>query len=372
MNYINSQTSPSFKVLHIGPLPPPVGGMATVIQSLTQVLQNFIDIRVLNNVKTTPINRSLLQGIIAQLRLLARLISLCLAWKPQIVHIHTCSWFTFWRSSADVIIARLLRKRVLLHIHGGEFKLFLESLSPLKASMVRFIFFLCSKVIVLSHSWKLLLVDWCNPDKLEIVQNGTSIEPRQNLPTDNVFMIVCFANYERRKGQLDLLNAVSTLKTQDNRQISVALLGTESEVGQRQTLLNLTNVLGLADQVFIPGPVTGKEKDAWWMKANCFCIPSYNECMPMSMLEAMAKGIPVVASRVGGIPEMVEDQMEAFLYEAGDVSSLSSCLQRLLDNPEVAERLGCAGRDRQIRDFNIGKTANRLLSVYTSVLQSEN
>ncbi|WP_367154492.1 glycosyltransferase family 4 protein [Methylomonas sp. HYX-M1] len=371
MNSKNAIRSPFYKVLHIGPLPPPVGGMATVIESLTQVLQSFIDIRILNNVKTTPINRSLMQGIAAQLSLLARLVTLGWTWKPQIVHIHTCSWFTFWRSSLDVLIARLLRKRVLLHIHGGEFKLFLESLSPLKASIARLIFFLCSRVIVLGHSWKLLLSDWCDPTKLEIVQNGTSIEAKQKLPNDDVFMIVCFANYDKRKGQADLLKAVSTLKAQDNRRILVALLGTETEVGQRQTLLTLAQVLGLADNVFIPGPVTGKDKDAWWMKANCFCIPSYNECMPMSILEAMAKGIPVVATRVGSIPEMVEDQVEAFLYEAGDVSSLSSCLQRLLDYPEVAERLGCAGRDRQIRDFNIEQTANRLLSIYTSIEMSD-
>jgi len=195
-----------------------------------------------------------------------------------------------------------------------------------------------------------------------VVPNGVAVQPQRPLITDDVFTVLCLANYERRKGQADLLRAVAALHSA--RPIHVALLGFEAEAGQRQTLLALAAELGLIDMIDVPGPLEGAHKERWWARASCFCLASYNEGLPMSMLEAMARGVPVVATRVGAIPEVLEDRFEGLLYEVGDIPALTSHLQELLDDPAKAESLGHTGRARLSRDFSLEQSTKRLLSVY--------
>lgn len=357
------------KILHVGPLPPPVGGMATVIDNLATTLADVCDVKVLNNIKTTAKNRSQFQGVVAQLRLLARLAYICLIWRPDVVHIHTCSWFSFWRSSADIVLARVLWRRVMLHIHGAEFKTFLDSLPPFKARLARMILSACNRVIVLGQGWKNLLDCWCCPARVKIVPNGVATQPQRVLINDDVFTILCLANYERRKGQADLLQAVAAIRT--TRPIRVACLGFEAESGQQLALLALASELGLTDKVDISGSVTGALKETWWARASCFCLPSYNEGLPMSMLEAMARGVPVIATRVGAIPEAVDDRRDGLLYEAGDIPGLTSLIQKLLDDPVRTESIGYAGRQRLIRDFTLEKSCKLLLSIYCDLMQNK-
>ena len=350
------------KVLQVGPLPPPVGGMGTVITNLHEALQPACAMRVLNNRKSTAPDRSLYQGVAAQLRLLGRLLREVVSWGPDLVHIHTCSRFTFWRNGIDVALARLLRRRVVLHIHGAEFATFLDSLSPMRARAARWILARCHRVVVLGQDWKRLLDAWTAPERVVVVPNGVPVEDLRERDDDAPFTIVCLANYERRKGQRDLLDAVAQLRSE--RPVHVALLGFESETGQQKALLDQTARLGLGAQVEIPGPVMGEAKDAWWRRANCFCLPSYDEGLPMAMLEAMAHGLPVVLTRVGAIPEAVEHPREGLLYEAGDIPGLSAHLQALLDDPEQARTIGTAGRERVIAQFSLSRSAQLLLDLY--------
>jgi len=353
------------RILQLGPLPPPVGGMATVVENLVAELGRDHELRVLNNVKTTAADRSLWQGIAAQLRLLWQLARLCLGWRPQVVHIHTCSWFTFWRNSVDVLLARLLGRPVVLHIHGAQFHKFLASLSPPAAFMARRVFGLASRVVVLGEQWKALLDQWAAPAKVRVVPNGVPVAEPLAADPGGDFGIVCLANYELRKGQADLLRALAGL--QGGRGVRLQLLGFESEPGQRQALLDLAAELGIAERVDIPGPVTGDDKERRFRSARCFCLPSYDEGLPMAMLEAMAMGMPVVVTAVGAIPEALVDGAEGLIYPAGEVAALAAHLQALLDDPERCRVLGEAGRKRLICDFSLERSADLLRAVYAEL-----
>lgn len=352
----------NMKILHVGPLPPPVGGMATVVAQLSTALSASCEVRVLNNVKTTRNDRSLAEAVWSQLHLLLALARLCIVWRPQVVHVHTCSWFSFWRSGADVMLARLLGCTVLLHVHGGQFEVFLNTLSPARARLARLVFSLCGGVIVLGDGWKSLLDRWCEPSKVIVVPNGVELRPQQTFGEAGDFTVLCLGAYASGKGQAELLRAVAALE--GKRRVRVALLGPEGQPGQRRVLQRLAAELGLADQVDIPGPVSGAQKDAWWARASCFCLPSYNEGLPLAMLEAMARGVPVVATRVGAIPEAVTDDEQALLCNAGDVAGLTAQLQRLLDGPTLAERIGRAGRARVASRFTLDGSARSVMSLY--------
>ncbi len=99
-----------------------------------------------------------------------------------------------------------------------------------------------------------------------------------------------------------------------------------------------------------------------------FCLTSTNEGMPNVVLEAMAAGVPVVATRVGGVPELVEDGVAGFLVESGDVEAFASRVLHLLSNPDAAKEMGLRGRERVKRDFSCDCAAQALARLYRAEL----
>lgn len=354
-------------ILQLGPLPPPVGGMATVVANLQQSLSANHEVRVVNNRKTTAPDRSLWQGITAQLRLLFRFAGEIHRFKPDVVHIHTCSYNTFWRNGVDVLLARLFGRRVVLHIHGAMFHTFLAGLSRPRAWLARLILGLTHRVIALGEQWHTVLSPWAGADKVAVVPNGVPVpEQAIDLATRSPH-ILCFANYERRKGQGDLLHAVAGLDRDD---IRLSLYGFESEAGERQRLQTLAEELGLGDQVTIPGPVSGADKDAAVTAASLFVLPSYDEGLPMAMLEAMAAGLPVIVTRVGAIPEAMVEGEEGLIYSAGDIATLKEHLERLISAPDQAVAIAQAGRQRVIEEFSLARSTELLEQIYNSLYTS--
>ena len=350
----------------VGPLPPPVGGMATVVAGLRDGLAPMMDVLVLNNVKTTAVDRPLHQGILAQLRLLGRLVWQCLRWRPAIVHVHTCSWLNFWRNGADLLVARLFGRRVVLHIHGGEFRTFLEGLSPPASWLARRILSLAHRVIVLGEGWKRLLDRWTDPARVVVVPNGVAVPARREAPDEPAWRIVCLGNYAPAKGQADLLRAVARLHAP--RPVLTDLLGPETAPGYRAELLALAADLGIGARVTIPGPVMGEAKTTYLVRASCFCLPSYEEGLPMSMLEAMALGLPVVVTAVGAVPEVLHHGSEGLLFRPGDIDTLAAHLQGLIDDPARAAAIGAAGRERARLHFSLERSVQRLVSTYAELL----
>jgi glycosyltransferase involved in cell wall biosynthesis len=354
----------ALRVLLVGPLPPPVGGMASVVQNLLDAFRGRLDVRVLNTVKTTAADRPLWAGVVAQLGLLGALARHCILWRPDVVHIHTCSWFSFWRSGVDVLLAWLLGRRVVLHIHGGQFGEFLAGLSFAQARLARLLLRIPRRVIVLGAGWRDLLESWVSPARVVVVPNGVAAGAQVQPDAAGPFRILCLAHYQAGKGLEDLLRAVAALRT--SRRVRLELFGSDAELGYRRRLVALAAELGLADAA-IAGPVVGALKDAALASAHCFCLPSYAEGLPMSMLEAMAVGLPVVATRVGAIPEALDDGREGLLFAPGDIAALTAHLGRLIADPAAAMAIGAAGRARLVREFSLAQSAAQLLDVYRAV-----
>lgn len=359
-------TTKPLKILQVGPLPPPVGGMATVIEDLRKEQEKDHKVRVLNTVKTTSDDRSLLEGVWAQLKLITALKMLCLFWRPDVVHIHTCSQATFWRNSLDVLISRTLMRKVVLHIHGARFHKFLGSLSGGWAWWARRVFAMSNATIVLGDQWKKVLEPWCPPGRVYVVPNGVPVPEAIERSRPERWRIICMANYEERKGQADLIRAVAAMEDSEN--VELLLPGFESESGQRQVLLDLAAKLGMADRVDIPGPLMGQDKEVAFAESHIFCLPSYDEGLPMSMLEAMARGLPVLVTSVGAIPEVIVNDENGLMIEAGDIDAMTAALSRLTSEEGLAERLGVTGRQLVIDDFSVARVARQVDGVYRAVI----
>jgi glycosyltransferase involved in cell wall biosynthesis len=106
-------------------------------------------------------------------------------------------------------------------------------------------------------------------------------------------------------------------------------------------------------------------------RASCLLLASDYEGCPFSVLEAMAAGVPVVATRVGGVPELVDDGVTGLLAEAGDEEALAGALIELLADPTRAMRMGAAGRERARRDFSADRMVQRITELYEQIATSD-
>ena len=124
---------------------------------------------------------------------------------------------------------------------------------------------------------------------------------------------------------------------------------------------------GLGNAVTFAGWVRGEEKLALLQEAALLALPSYAEGVPIAVLEAMAAGLPVVTTPVGGIPDLIADGRNGLLVQPGDVPALASAINRLLDDPALRGAMGDLNRQQVVAEYDVPRYVDRLLALYTDV-----
>lgn len=162
------------------------------------------------------------------------------------------------------------------------------------------------------------------------------------------------------KGQAVLLEAAVLLAERGHR-VNVTLAG---EGQERTKLEHLAEQLGLAEWVSFPGAVGQEEIHALYEGASIFCLPSFAEGIPGVLMEAMAMRLPVVSTRITGIPELVDDGRTGLLVAPGRADELAGALERLLVDPSLGRTLGSSARDKVVREFNTESSAEQLYALF--------
>jgi glycosyltransferase involved in cell wall biosynthesis len=136
----------------------------------------------------------------------------------------------------------------------------------------------------------------------------------------------------------------------------------------RAFLEDLSDKLGASDVIHFAGYQSQPER--FLQAMDVFVLPSRLEGMPLAILEAWAARVPVIASRVGGVPNVVRDGADGLLFESGDQRALESHLNHLLDSSEFREKLAAAGRARVEADFGTQRMAADYNRLYLDILES--
>jgi glycosyltransferase involved in cell wall biosynthesis len=139
----------------------------------------------------------------------------------------------------------------------------------------------------------------------------------------------------------------------------------------RDEVQMLRRVLKLEEYVEVAGAVDQAQVLSRWRSASVGVLSSVSEGMPLSLMEAAACGVPVVAPRVGGVPELVEDGVTGLLFPPGDALALADGMQRLLSDEGTAREMGEAARRRAVERFSLRRQVDRLLELWKSVLPSQ-
>ena len=347
-------------------MPPAIGGMATVLQDLqNSSLAEQVQLEFFNTFKTTADGRSLFCAVKSKLSLWMKWGKLLQGKQKTVVHIHTCSGFTFFLDSILICIAKCFSRPVVLHIHGGRFIEFLDNLSPVLFKLVSWVFHCCNRVVVLSDYWQNTLSDKFSECSFSIVENGVPIKRlvKKQPSCDAEIEILFLGNLTKLKGVFDLIVAMKYI---DGAMLN--FVGGEEDAGIFQDIEKLLDTHHLQNKVKIHGPQYGEAKNIFLNAADIFVLPSYAEGLPISLLEAMANALPVVVSPVGGIPSVITDQQEGLLVKPGQVDDIVKALNALVRNDGLRKEMGLAGRKRCEEQFGIEKTVGKLLNIYSEVI----
>ncbi|HVQ16380.1 MAG TPA: glycosyltransferase family 4 protein, partial [Vicinamibacterales bacterium] len=210
----------------------------------------------------------------------------------------------------------------------------------------------------------LLLPYWINRRKLHVIYNGMALErfsrepTRPPPPSTKEMTIGYVGRLDPKKGAEYLIEAVHLLIARGCR-VKLVLVGTG---WYRERLEPLVARLGIADRV----EFLGHRNDVMTLARDfdVFVLPSLSEGMPLTIIEMMAVGVPVIATRVGGIPEQIEDGVSGLLVEVRNSQQIAEQIWKLLHDPQLAQRMTRAARERALRLFDDRVMFRSLESLY--------
>lgn len=213
-------------------------------------------------------------------------------------------------------------------------------------------------------------------EKIEVIPNGINLKEFENslsksecrkklgLPQDKR-IILFFGNIVSYKGPHILLKAVKLLKNQINDFILVFA----GRGVMQEEIKKMAVELDLSENILFTGYVKDELKPLYFKSADIFCLPSINvaEAFGIVNLESMASGVPIVSTRLGGIPDVVEDGKNGILAEPGDEKSLADALLFLIENEDIRTKMGNYGI-KKVNDYSWEKIANKTELIYKELI----
>ena len=318
-------------ILMLGPSLDHPGGMTEVVR--TYRAGGAFDAWPLRYVATYA-GRGLLTRLQMWLWALGTQLGLLMQRRVALVHVHSAAYGSFWRKSMLCALACAFRVPYVLHLHDGRFTRFYRQKGFVFRFLIRTVLRKAARVVVLSRHWRDEVGRIEPAARTAIVANPVAV-PAALPGLRRAARTVLFLNWlHEEKGVLDLVRAMPAV-LRALPQARLVLAGS----GDSGALLELARSLRVAQSLHLPGWIGGSEKDALLREAGVLVLPSYYEGMPMGLLEAMARGVPVIASAVGGIPDLIEHRVNGLLVEPGQPEALARAIIAVLGDAALGSRL---------------------------------
>jgi glycosyltransferase involved in cell wall biosynthesis len=216
-------------------------------------------------------------------------------------------------------------------------------------------------------------------EKVTIIPNGIDLSEYAELPPKGAFkkkfnisedrkIILYLGRIHKIKGIDFLIRACAYLKNKMNFKDAVLVIAGPDD-GYLSEIKYLAQASGVSNSILFAGPLYGEDKLAAYVDSEVYVLPSRYETFPMTILEAYACGKPIVASRVGGLKDLVKDGETGLLFEPGNVEQLAKSIFNLLNGNDAAKEMGLKGKNFVRENFTIEKVVERLEKVYEEVVK---
>jgi len=290
--------------------------------------------------------------------------------RPAAVQVHSSHYGDFWRNSPFILGAWSLRLPTVFICHGSRFDAFFREAGPVKKRLIRFLLRRPRAILVRGRYWKDFFSSSIVPGaRVEVLP--TTADPVEgsfhgrNPGSDPVVLYVGGNPQEedaRRKGLPDLLEAVPDVLSRIPR-ARFRIVGPALDSSSKESLRGPS-----AERVEFVGTLPPEEVSRQYRSATIFVLPSRAEGMPNVVLEAMAHGLPVVATDVGSVSEILETEAGGYIVPPRDRVRLADALVGLLEDPGRARAMGEHNLERIRSGYTNASTARRLIRLYLSLL----
>lgn len=276
---------------------------------------------------------------------------------------------SYYRDSVFLLLIKLFRKKVVCHLRGGNFDNWYRGASAFTRWYVRRIHSLVDAQIILGENLRHLF-NWLMPDsRIFVVPNGGNFPIPEVRKRDGIFRALFLGNLLESKGVVDFLKASEIIALSGYRDTEFVLAGENREA---RTVEFIDRFIREHPDVRVrmPGPLTGEDKFRLLAECDVLVFPTYyvNEGHPWVIVESMAAGLPVISTDHAAIPETVSDGENGFLVPKKDPEAIAEKVIRLIEDPELRERMGKRSREIYREKFTEEIMVEKMSSVFHKVL----
>ena len=358
------------KVITVGNAPSVKGGITSVISQILS--HNWDEQGIEMSFIPTYEGGNAINKVGAFIKGYIQLDKVCKNGSVDIVHIHMSHNGSFTRK---YIIHKLCKKNGvadIVHLHSSGFVEFYNNPDESQKKKIRELLTGCNCVVALGKEWEQRVKRIAPKAKIQVMNNTVHIPEACTNQNSDCLQFLYLGVLVKRKGVIDLLKAIKNLKDNgilNEKKVAFNIGGTgECEAELR----NYVKENSLTSYVNFLGWVAGEEKTKQLQANQVLVLPSYNEGLPIAILEAISYGMPVVATDVGSVAEAVHDGVNGFLYQAGDVDALTDALKKIIVSNDLRICFATESRKLAENDFDDKKYFDSLNKLYNSILENAN
>lgn len=351
------------KVLMVGVSKNTKGGMWTVVENYL----NNAEFKKNNNITYIPTSTvgCIFKRIIYNFIGIVKVLLFTLFNKYDILHVHMSEKGSVYRKNIVLKIGTIRKVKKIIHMHGAEFEKWYKMLNLKKQKKVRGILNSADKIIILGTYWKPFIESLLDDkNKLEIVYNAVEC-PKQNNYDNSATNLLFLGVVGKRKGIFDLLDAMKIIK-ESHKNIILTIYGPDDT----NKINSIIEEYNLRDFVKYMGWLDKENKESVLKKSLLNILPSYNEGLPMTILETMSYGIPNISTNIAAIPEVINDS-NGILVNPGDSKALAKSIIKLIDNPEIRIKMSLNSYNLIKETFSVESHLREIEKIYKELITNK-
>ena len=291
---------------------------------------------------------------------LCQLMALRLCGRADVLHVNLSSHGSTVRKVLMCRLATMLNIPYIVHLHGSRFRAFYQNVGRMGRREILGMFDRAARIVVLGAVWRTFVTE-LSPnlsDRVDILPNATRSPPSIGSREDRPVCVLFLGKVGKRKGVPQLVEAFSRLCDTPGW---VGIIAGDGEVEPTQAEIERR---GMTSRVTLTGWVAPAQVEAYLAKADILVLPSFDENLPMSVIEAMGYGLAVVATPVGAVADIITHNETGLLVPTGDSERLADAVGLLIGDPAMRERLGIKARAFHREHLNIDSYLPRLVTIW--------
>lgn len=371
---------PRPRLLVVGPLPPPLGGVQLILDmQLHSSLAQEFELHVVDTSKRQlrwAVENPTWKTPLYFVRDFARLLRALVRVRPDAVLVHAAPSLSFLRDWILMVAARLAGTKVVCHYHGTLHARFPSARTRGGRLISRFLMSAAHRVIVLGPTYQREMGKAWRRDDIVWAPNTADIALFRDTPADTPApwlargdrAVLFVGRLSAPKGIYDLFDAVPYV-LEHHPEANFVLVGVAESDALESVVRAEAGRRGIAPRVTFLGSLEGREKALAFVTSQMIVVPSWTEAFPLVIPEAMAAGLPVIATSVGAIADFVKDAEDGFLVAPGHPRMLADRICRLLGDEGLRRRISERVRERAPREFAIETGCGKVAAVVHDLLE---